>query len=114
MYLSVLRSLGIEQIKVARYAIRIAQVGEFQTHGFGFELGFLRAALLCELAMAITESRAIIRSAHIATYGERAVDVFYVADLSGAKIENPARLKALESRLLKAAAGAAGSRRKAA
>jgi len=73
-----------------------------------------RAALLCELAMAITESRAIIRSAHIATYGERAVDVFYVADLSGAKIETPARLKALESRLLKAAAGAAGSRRKAA
>jgi [protein-PII] uridylyltransferase len=64
--------------------------------------------------MAITESRAIIRSAHIATYGERAVDVFYVADLSGAKIETPARLKALESRLLKAAAGAAGSRRKAA
>jgi len=73
-----------------------------------------RAALLCELAMAITESRAIIRSAHIATYGERAVDVFYVADLGGAKIDNPARLKALQARLLKAAAGPVPASRKAA
>jgi [protein-PII] uridylyltransferase len=64
-----------------------------------------RAALLSELALAITESKALIRSAHIATYGERAVDVFYLTDKDGGKIENPARLKALRERLLKAAAG---------
>jgi [protein-PII] uridylyltransferase len=62
-----------------------------------------RAALLSHLALAITESRAIVHSAHIATYGERAVDVFYLTDLQGAKIDNPARLKSLQSRLLKAA-----------
>ena len=65
-----------------------------------------RAALLFELARAIYVSRAIIHSAHIATYGERAVDVFYLTDLSGAKIESPARLKALRARLLKAASPA--------
>ncbi len=62
-----------------------------------------RAALLSELARAIYEAKAMIHSAHIATYGERAVDVFYLTDLQGAKIEDPARLKRLESRLLKAA-----------
>ena len=64
-----------------------------------------RAGLLCDLAQAITESRAAIHSAHVATYGERAVDVFYLTDLHGAKIEAPARLKALQSRLLKASGG---------
>ena len=73
-----------------------------------------RAALLCELASAITESRALIHSAHIATYGERAVDVFYLTDLHGAKIDHAARLKTLQGRLLKAAAGPAPLRRKAA
>ncbi|HET9426772.1 MAG TPA: [protein-PII] uridylyltransferase [Allosphingosinicella sp.] len=73
-----------------------------------------RAALLCELAHAITEARATIHSAHIATYGERAVDVFYLTDLHGQKIESPTRLKSLQSRLLKAASGDASVRRQAA
>ena len=73
-----------------------------------------RAALLCELAHAITESKALIHSAHIATYGERAVDVFYLTDLNGEKIESPAKLKALQARLIKAAAGPGGAARKAA
>jgi [protein-PII] uridylyltransferase len=64
-----------------------------------------RAALLSGLAEALFQSKATIHSAHIATYGERAVDVFYITDLHGAKIENPTRLKALHNRLLKAAAG---------
>ena len=37
-------------------------------------------ALLFELARALYVSRALIHSAHIATYGERAVDVFYLTD----------------------------------
>ena len=73
-----------------------------------------RAALLFELARAIYVSRALIHSAHIATYGERAVDVFYLTDLSGAKIESPARLKALQARLIKVAAPAAPHDRRAA
>jgi [protein-PII] uridylyltransferase len=73
-----------------------------------------RAGLLFELARAIYVSRALIHSAHVATYGERAVDVFYLTDLAGAKIEGTARLKALEARLLKAAAPLAASGRAAA
>jgi [protein-PII] uridylyltransferase len=73
-----------------------------------------RAALLCELAAAITESKAVIHSAHIATYGERAVDTFYLTDLHGEKIDAAARLKQLQGRLIKAAAGPVVSGRKAA
>jgi [protein-PII] uridylyltransferase len=62
-----------------------------------------RAALLSSLAQAVYRSRATVHSAHIATYGERAVDVFYVTSFDGEKIVHPARLRALRERLLKAA-----------
>ncbi len=62
-----------------------------------------RPALLNRLARALFDSRLIVHSAHIATYGERAVDVFYVTDLFGGKIDASARLKAIEKRLLDAA-----------
>ena len=64
-----------------------------------------RPALLNALAYALFQSQTTIHSAHIATYGERAVDTFYVTDLTGDKITAPARLKALEAALLEAAAG---------
>jgi [protein-PII] uridylyltransferase len=64
-----------------------------------------RPALLNALAYALFQSKVTIHSAHIATYGERAVDTFYVTDLLGAKITAPARLKGLEKRLLEAAEG---------
>jgi len=64
-----------------------------------------RPALLNSLAHALFQSKVTIRSAHIATYGERAVDVFYFTDLIGDKVTSPARLKALERRLLDAARG---------
>jgi [protein-PII] uridylyltransferase len=73
-----------------------------------------RAALLSGLARALYESRAAIHSAHIATYGERAVDVFYLTDLAGEKIVSPARLKALHARLLEAASEPRGGARDAA
>jgi [protein-PII] uridylyltransferase len=62
-----------------------------------------RAALLSGLAQAIFESDATIRSAHIATYGERAVDVFYLTDPAGAKIIDPDAIAAMRERLLAAA-----------
>jgi [protein-PII] uridylyltransferase len=64
-----------------------------------------RPALLNALAYALFQSRVTIHSAHIATYGERAVDTFYVTDLTGEKITSDARLKALENALLEAASG---------
>ncbi|URW74675.1 [protein-PII] uridylyltransferase [Sphingomonas donggukensis] len=64
-----------------------------------------RPALLHHLANALFQSKVTIRSAHVATYGERAVDTFYVTDLIGGKIEGAARLKGLEKRLAEAAIG---------
>jgi [protein-PII] uridylyltransferase len=73
-----------------------------------------RAALLFELARALYEAKTVIRSAHVATHGERAVDVFYLTDIKGAKIEGQAQLKAIEEALLKAASREPGQGRKAA
>ena len=66
-----------------------------------------RPALLNQLAHALFQSKVTIHSAHVATYGERAVDTFYLTDLTGDKIANGPRLKTLEKRLLDAAAGRA-------
>ena len=65
-----------------------------------------RPALLFSLTNGLFQNRLTIHSAHIATYGEKATDTFYVTDLTGAKIDNPARLKQLEKRLLAIAATA--------
>jgi [protein-PII] uridylyltransferase len=62
-----------------------------------------RPALLNRLARALFEAKLIVHSAHIATYGERAADTFYVTDLLGEKIDAPPRLKAVEKKLLEAA-----------
>ncbi|WCT73400.1 [protein-PII] uridylyltransferase [Sphingomonas naphthae] len=72
-----------------------------------------RPALLNALAQALFESRVTIHSAHIATYGERAVDTFYLTDLTGDKITATARLKTLE-RLLLLAAGREPEKKRAA
>jgi [protein-PII] uridylyltransferase len=40
-----------------------------------------------------------IVSAHVATFGERAVDVFYVNDLTGAKITSAVRAEKIRSEL---------------
>jgi [protein-PII] uridylyltransferase len=66
-----------------------------------------RPALLNQLAHALFQSKVTIHSAHVATYGERAVDTFYITDLTGDKIATSGRLKTLEKRLLDAAAGRA-------
>jgi len=63
-----------------------------------------RPALLYGLTHALFQARLTIHSAHIATYGERAIDVFYLTDLTGEKIDNPGRLRALEKKLLAIAA----------
>ena len=47
-----------------------------------------------------------IASAHVTTYGVRAVDVFYVKDVFGLKVENDRKLAVLREALLKALASA--------
>ena len=58
-----------------------------------------RTGLLFELTRALFALNLTIRSAQVATYGERAVDVFYVSDLFGHKIRHGGKLKAIERRL---------------
>jgi [protein-PII] uridylyltransferase len=59
-----------------------------------------RPALLLNLAFALFQSKVTVHSAHVATYGERAIDTFYVTDLLGGKLESKQRLATLERRLL--------------
>jgi [protein-PII] uridylyltransferase len=61
-----------------------------------------RPALLAALAGAIHRSGHTIHSAHIATYGERAVDVFYLTRADGRKLTTE-DAEALHSALLQAA-----------
>jgi [protein-PII] uridylyltransferase len=51
-----------------------------------------RPGLLFELTRALTNLNVQISSAKISTYGEKVVDVFYVKNLFGHKIEHPAKL----------------------
>jgi [protein-PII] uridylyltransferase len=59
-----------------------------------------RPGLLADLAYALTKSNLSISSAHIATYGESAVDVFYVRNLFGHKITHGSKLKSIERELM--------------
>jgi [protein-PII] uridylyltransferase len=61
--------------------------------------GLDRTGLLHDLTRALSDLNLNIASAHIATYGEKATDVFYVTDLTGAKIESPQRQAAIRRRL---------------
>ena len=64
-----------------------------------------RPGLLYELTSAISDLNLDIASAHIATYGEKAVDVFYVTDLFGKKVTVEARQKSIKERLVPVLAG---------
>ena len=61
--------------------------------------GIDRPGLLYDLTRALSDLNLNIASAHVCTFGERAVDVFYVTDLTGQKIANPARQAAIRRRL---------------
>ncbi len=68
--------------------------------------GLDRVGLLHGLTEALFHLNLNIASAHITTFGEKAIDVFYVTDLTGAKITNASRQyqidKALHAVLLPA------------
>ncbi len=62
--------------------------------------GLDRPGLLYELTATLSKLSLNITSAHVATFGERVVDVFYVTDLLGAKIASPTREVAIKRALL--------------
>ena len=61
-----------------------------------------RPGLLHDVTAAISEQGLQIASAHVTTYGVRAVDVFYVKDVFGLKVENERKLASLKAALLSA------------
>jgi [protein-PII] uridylyltransferase len=62
--------------------------------------GLDRQGFLYDVTQALFESGLSISSSIVATYGERAIDVFYVRDGFGHKITHKDRLKSVEDRLL--------------
>ncbi|MBL8806226.1 MAG: [protein-PII] uridylyltransferase [Rhodospirillales bacterium] len=63
-----------------------------------------RVGFLYDVTAAITALGLSIRTAKITTYGERAVDVFYVVDVFGHKIIDEPKLARIRTRLLAAVA----------
>jgi [protein-PII] uridylyltransferase len=62
--------------------------------------GLDRPGLLYELTTTLSKLNLNIASAHVATFGERVVDVFYVTDLLGAQVATPTRQSAIKRPLL--------------
>ena len=62
--------------------------------------GLDRPGLLRDLTATLSSLNLNIGSAHIVTFGEKAVDSFYISDLTGQKINAPARQAAIKRRLL--------------
>jgi [protein-PII] uridylyltransferase len=58
-----------------------------------------RPGLLFELTRALTGLNLQVSSAKISTYGEKVVDVFYVKNLFGHKVEHPAKLSEIQNTL---------------
>ncbi len=61
--------------------------------------GHDRPGFLFDVTKTLTELGLQIASAHISTYGERVVDVFYVKDVFGMKVENDTKLKQIRDAL---------------
>ncbi len=59
-----------------------------------------RPGLLHDVTAAISQQGLQIASAHVTTYGVRAVDVFYVKDVFGLKVSNEHKLEELRDALL--------------
>src|SRR5262245_49416169 len=67
--------------------------------------GLDRPGLLYDVTREISDLNLDIASAHIATFGEKAVDVFYITDLTGKKVTSTSREGATRERLIKALQG---------
>jgi [protein-PII] uridylyltransferase len=63
-----------------------------------------RPGLLYDVAKTLRDLGLVISSAHIATWGERVVDVFYVKDVFGLKITQQGKLRQIQRRLAMALA----------
>ncbi|MEO0545605.1 MAG: [protein-PII] uridylyltransferase, partial [Pseudomonadota bacterium] len=61
-----------------------------------------RPGLLSEVSKSLADLSLDIASAHIATFGEKAQDTFYLTDFAGQKIQSPQKLAAVRKKLISA------------
>ncbi|HEX6010270.1 MAG TPA: [protein-PII] uridylyltransferase [Geminicoccaceae bacterium] len=73
--------------------------GASRTHSVIEVNGRDRPGLLFELAKTLKELGLVIHSAHVSTYGERVVDVFYVKDVFGLKITHRSKMQRVQRQL---------------
>lgn len=66
-----------------------------------------RPGILSEITDALADLSLDIASAHIATFGEKVIDTFYVKDLVGFKIVSPQKLASIKRKLMKVIGGVA-------
>ncbi|MBP0573569.1 hypothetical protein J8J27_22990, partial [Mycobacterium tuberculosis] len=59
-----------------------------------------------DLTRVLSDLSLNIGSAHVMTFGEKAVDVFYVTDLTGQRVESKSRTAGIREKLLAAFDGA--------
>jgi len=67
--------------------------------------GLDRPGFLYDLSQAFVDLKLSISSAHISTYGERAVPVFFVRDLFGHKVENDRKIAQIKDKLMQVLSG---------
>ena len=88
---------------------RVLVNNEASVHSTVIEVnGRNRLGFLHDVTRALTDFGLQITSAHITTYGERVVDVFYVRDVFGLKIDSESKIKNLRAKLLAAIGDARG------
>ncbi|MFQ6017733.1 MAG: [protein-PII] uridylyltransferase [Kiloniellaceae bacterium] len=93
------------RMRVFKVAPRVLVDNSASAHSTVIEVnGRDRPGLLYEITLALSKLNLMIHGARIATYGVRAVDVFYVRDVLGDKIEDAGKLKRIQNRLLAALA----------
>ena len=73
--------------------------------------GLDRPGLLYDLTSTLSDLSLDITSAHITTFGEKAVDVFYVTDLTGKQVVAETRQKTMRERLTSVLRGVTGEAR---
>src|SRR5205085_2925980 len=97
------RRVGAGRAAVFKVNPRVDIDNEGSTNATVIEVeGRDRPGFLYDTANALFLEGLSISSARVTTYGERAMDVFYVRDAFGRKIANPQRRAAIKTRLLAA------------
>ncbi len=83
--------------------------GASRTHTVVELNGRDRPGLLFDVTRALKDLGLVVSSAHVTTFGERAVDVVYLKDVFGMKITSPSKLERLRTSLIGALATPSGA-----